>query len=746
MTTTTAGASTSVELAVSGMTCAACAARVERKLNKLDGVRATVNYATERAKVHLPPGLTAADAVAAVRTAGYDAQLATRMRDSHAEHTATVRDLRRRLVVAALLAIPLGNLSITLALVPGLRFPGWELLCVLLATPVVVYSALPFHRAAIRNLRHGGASMDTLVSIGVIASFAWALVSVLLGTGQSTYWLGFGTTAAGADAIYLDVAAGVTTFLLAGRYFEHRSRRSAVGLLTALAELGAKEAHVLRDGGEVMVPAATLRVGDLIVVRPGERLPADGEVVDGDSAVDVSMVTGESVPAEVRPGDQVVGASVNGHGRLVVRATGVGANTQLARMRALVERAVERKATVQRLADRVCAVFVPAVLALAALTFACWFVTGHSVREAFSPAIAVLIIACPCALGLATPTALMVGVARGAQLGILIKGPEALEATRTVDTVVLDKTGTVTTGQMTLTGHTSFGGEPADRVLRWAGAVEAASEHPIGAAIARAAGPDLPPVTGFRALVGAGARGEVDGRVVLVGSPALMAAEGITVPAAASAWLPDTATGVLVAVDNTVEGALVVRDTVRPSAAAAVARLHRLGLRTVLLTGDRPAVAHAVAAEVGITEVLAEVRPEDKAATVERLKAEGRRVAVVGDGVNDGPALACADLGMAMALGTDVAVEAADIVLVRDDLTTVPDAVVLAGRTLRTIRGNLAWAFGYNVAALPVAALGLLNPLIAGAAMSLSSLLVVTNSLRLRGFHATGRANSQAEE
>ncbi|MFD8500953.1 heavy metal translocating P-type ATPase [Amycolatopsis sp. NPDC059657] len=741
MSTTTADAPASVELAVSGMTCAACAARIERKLNKVDGVSATVNYATERAKVHLPSGFTAADAVALVRTAGYDAQFATRTRDSHAEHSTTVRDLRRRLVVAALLAIPLGNLSITLALVPSLRFDGWELLCVLLAAPVVAYSALPFHRAALRTLRHGGASMDTLVSIGVLASFAWALVSVLLGTGQSTYWLGFGTTAPGADAIYLDVAAGVTTFLLAGRYFEHRSRRSAVGLLTALAELGAKNAHILRDGGEVTVPAAALRVGDLIVVRPGERLPADGEVVDGDSAVDVSMVTGESVPAEVRPGDRVVGASVNGHGRLVVRATGVGANTQLARMRALVERAVERKSAAQRLADRVCAVFVPVVLVLAALTFAGWLVTGHGVREAFSPAIAVLIIACPCALGLATPTALMVGVARGAQLGILIKGPEALEATRAVDTVVLDKTGTVTTGRMTVTGHTSFGVEPADRVLRLAGAVEAASEHPIGAAIARAAGTGLPPVTGFRALVGAGARGEVDGRVVLVGSPALMAAEGISVPAAALAWLPDTATGVLVAVDSTVEGALAVRDTVRPSAAAAVARLHRLGMRTVLLTGDRPAAAHAVAAEVGITEVLAEVRPEDKAATVERLQAEGHRVAVVGDGVNDGPALACADLGMAMALGTDVAAEAADIVLVRDDLTTVPDAVVLADRTLRTIRGNLIWAFGYNVAALPIAAFGLLNPLIAGAAMSVSSLLVVTNSLRLRGFHATGRGD-----
>ncbi|MBB4906013.1 heavy metal translocating P-type ATPase [Actinophytocola algeriensis] len=752
--TTTAEAPESVELAVTGMTCAACAARIERKLNKLDGVHATVNYATERARVHLPPGVTAADAVEVVRTAGYDARPATGVRDSHAEHTATVRDLRGRLVIAALLAIPLGNLSITLALVPGLRFPGWEWLCVLLAAPVVAYSALPFHRAALRNLRHGGASMDTLVSLGVLASFTWALASLLLGTGEAGYWLGFGATAAGADAIYLDVAAGVTTFLLAGRYFEHRSRRSAVGLLTALADLGAKDAHVLRGAGEggveVMVPAAALRAGDLVVVRPGERIPVDGEVVEGDSAVDVSTVTGESVPAEVGPGDQVVGASVNGHGRLVVRAVAVGVNTQLARMRALVERAVERKAAVQRLADRVCAVFVPAVLVLAALTFAGWLGTGHSVRESFGPAVAVLIIACPCALGLATPTALMVGVARGAQLGILVKGPEALESTRTVDTVVLDKTGTVTTGRMTLTGHTTFGAESADQVLRWAGAVESASEHPVGAAIARAAGPGLPPVTEFRALVGAGARGTVDGRAVLVGTAAMVAAEGIEVPGAARTWLSDVdteaATGVLVAVDGAVEGGCAVRDTVRPSAAAAVARLHGLGLRTVLLTGDRPAVARAVAEEIGVTEVLAEVRPENKAATVRRLQAEGRRVAVVGDGVNDGPALACADLGMAMALGTDVAVEAADVVLVREDLTTVPDAIVLAGRTLRTIRGNLLWAFGYNVAALPVAALGLLNPLIAGAAMSLSSLLVVTNSLRLRGFRASGRGNDKTQE
>ena len=725
------------ELAVSGMTCAACAARIERKLNRLDGVHATVNYATERASVHLPPGLTAEDAIATVRGAGYDATIRA---DAGPDLTArTTRDLRRRLVVAAVLAIPLGNLSITLALVPGLRFPGWEALCVLLAAPVVAYSALPFHRAAWRTVRHGGASMDTLVSLGVLASFCWALWSVFAGGGGPGYWLGFGTTAAGADAIYLDVAAGVTTFLLAGRYFEHRSRRSAAGLLTALADLAAKDATVLRDGAETTVPAAALRVGDLLVVRPGERVPADGEVETGESALDVSAVTGESVPVDVAPGDRVVGASVNRLGRLVVRATHVGTHTQLAKMTALAEQATQRKASVQRVADRVCAVFVPAVLVIAVATLAGWSLSGHGWRDGFTAAVAVLVIACPCALGLATPTALMVGVARGAQLGILIKGPDALETTRAVDTVVLDKTGTVTTGRMVLAATTSFGDTAAPDVLRWAGAVEAASEHPIAAAVAEAAGPGLPAVTRFQALVGAGARGEVDGRDVLVGSPKLMADAGVPVPGRAEDWLDeaarDGATGVLVAVDGAIVGGVAVRDTLRQGAADAVTRLHALGLRTVLLTGDHPVTARAVADQVGIGEVLAGVAPTDKAATVERLRAGGHRVAMVGDGINDAPALAGADLSMAMALGSDIAVQAADVVVVRDDLTAVPDAIALAGRTWRTIRGNLAWAFGYNLAALPVAAAGLLNPLLAGAAMSLSSLLVVANSLRLRDFH-----------
>ncbi|MFD4638332.1 heavy metal translocating P-type ATPase [Lentzea sp. NPDC058436] len=724
MTTTTDGA---VELTVSGMTCAACATRIERKLNKVEGVRATVNYATERAIVHLPQGMRTDDAVQVVRDAGYDAAVSGHDREQWHD---TVTGLRRRLVVAAVLAIPLGNLSISLALVPALRFPGWEALCVLLALPVVTYSAWPFHRAALRNLRHGASSMDTLVSLGVLASFGWALWSLVAGSSGPGYWLGFGVTAEGADAVYLDVAAGVTTFLLAGRYFELRSRRSAVGLLTALAGIAAKDARVLRDGVETTVPAAQVLVGDLLVVRPGEALPADGVVTEGYSAVDTASMTGESVPVEVGPGDHVTGGTVNSAGRLLVRATAVGANTQLAQMRALAEQAAERKAAVQRLVDRVCSVFVPVVLVLSALTLAGWLLTDHSTREAFTAAVAVLIIACPCALGLATPTALMVGVARAAQLGILVKGPEVLEATRAVDTVVLDKTGTVTTGRMEVTATTSFTGQD---VLRWAAAVEAASEHPIGVAIAAACS-DVPAVTGFEALVGAGARGEVEGALVVVGSAELMARLDVVVPAAAVEWLSELgpATGVLVARHGEVVGGIALRDTVRPSARDAVARLHSLGLRTVLLTGDHEAAAQAVAEEIGVSEVIANVRPADKVAAIERLRAQGRHVAMVGDGINDGPALAAADLGMAIAHGSDIAAQTADVVLVRDDLDAIADTVVLAGRTLATIRGNLVWAFGYNAAALPLAAFGLLNPLIAGAAMSLSSVLVVANSLRLR--------------
>ncbi|MFE6616091.1 heavy metal translocating P-type ATPase [Amycolatopsis sp. NPDC057786] len=722
-----------VELTVSGMTCAACSARVERALNKLDGVRASVNYATERATVQVPEALADDVLVERVRKSGYTAEL--RGEEDPDIGFARVRDLRRRLVVAALLAIPLGNLSITLALVPRLRFPGWELLCLALAVPVVFWSALPFHRATLRNLRHQSSSMDTLVSLGVLSSFVWSAWSAFAGGTEPGYWIGFGPTAAGADAIYLDVAAGVTTFLLAGRYFESRSRGSAAGLLAALDALAAKDVRVLRDGVERMVPVGELAVGDLFVVKPGESIAADGVIHNGLSTVDVSAVTGEPVPAEVATGDRVVGASVNRDGRLVVRATAVGAHTQLAQMTALAERAQARKAAVQRLVDRICAVFVPAVLGVAVLTLAAWLLGGAPAREGFAAAVAVLIIACPCALGLATPTALMAGVGRGAQLGILIKGPDALEASRTVDTVVLDKTGTVTTGKMTVTACSPADGFTRGELLRFAGAVEAGSEHAIAAAVvtaARAELPDLPPVEGFGALPGLGAKGEVEGHAVLVGNARLFAEHGIAVPGDFTA--EDGTTTILVAVDGRAAGQLAVRDVVKPSARAAVEALHAFGLRTVLLTGDNEAAARVVADEIGVSDVRAGVLPAKKAAVIEELRAGGARVAMVGDGINDGPALATADLGMAMAQGSDIAVRSADMVLVREDLRVVPDAIRLADRTLRIIRGNLAWAFGYNVAAIPLAALGLLNPLIAGAAMSLSSVLVVSNSLRLKDF------------
>ncbi|ATY11519.1 heavy metal translocating P-type ATPase [Amycolatopsis sp. AA4] len=725
-----------LDLAVGGMTCAACAARVERSLGKLDGVRATVNYATERATVHYPPDLDPASLVATIERAGYTATV--RGETSPENRDARVRDLRRRLIVAAVLAVPLGNLSITLALVPSLRFPLWELVCLLLATPVVFWSAAPFHRAALRNLRHRSSSMDTLVSLGVLASYLWSAASVLIGSGgEAGYWIGFGATAPGADSVYLDVAAGVTTFLLAGRYFEARSRRGAADLLGALDALAAKDVRILREDGEVLVGIGELAVGDRFVVRPGEKIAADGTVDSGLSTVDVSAITGEPVPAEVGPGTRVIGGSINLNGRLVVRAEAVGARSQLAQMSALAERAQERKAAVQRLADRVCAVFVPVVSALALLTLAGWLLAGNPVRDAFGAAVSVLIIACPCALGLATPTALMVGVGRGAQLGILVKGPDALEASRTVDTVVLDKTGTVTQGRMTLAETRAFGAFAPTEVLRLAAAVEASSEHPIAAAIV-AGGPEVLPADEFEALPGLGARGVVEGMTVVVGRPRLLVDEGVSVvpeveDAVASAEAGG-ATVVLVAAAGEVAGMLVVRDEVKPSARAAVAQLHRLGLKTVLLTGDNEVTARAVAAEVGISEVLAGVLPSEKAAAVSALRGKGHRVAMVGDGVNDAPALATADLGLAVAEGTDLALRSADIILVREDLSVLPDAIRLAQRTLRTIRGNLVWAFGYNVAALPLAACGLLNPLIAGAAMSLSSVLVVANSLRLRNF------------
>ncbi|ASR39242.1 copper-translocating P-type ATPase [Prauserella marina] len=729
------------------MTCAACSARVQRGLNKLPGVTASVNYATERAIAEVAADTDTGLLLDRVSQLGYSASVrGTEHNDTGGER---VRDLRRRLVVAALLALPLGNLSISLALVPSLRFSGWQALCVLLAVPVVFWSALPFHRAAWRGLRHGSASMDTLVSLGVLASFCWSVVAMAAAGEEPGYWLGFGPTPPGADAIYLDVAAGVTTFLLAGRYFESRSRRAATALLRALDELAAKEARVLRDGEEVLVPVAALAVGDLLVVKPGEALPADGVVEDGRSSVDVSALTGEPVPADVTAGDRVIGASVNQTGRLLVRATEVGAHTQLAQMTALAERAQLRKAAVQRLVDRICAVFVPVVILVSLATLGAWLLAGQDTRLAFQAAVAVLIIACPCALGLATPTALMVGVARSAQLGILIKGPEALEASRAVDTVVLDKTGTLTTGTMTVVDLHVAGARNTGELLRFAGSVEAGSEHPIGAAIlarARAELGDVPPPRDFAAVPGFGAEAIVDGVRVVVGNERLFGERGIPVSPELTDHLRNAeregATAVLVAADAETIGVLVVRDQTKPSAPAAVATLRRMGLRTVLLTGDIEAAARTVAAEIGIDEVRAGVLPADKARAIDRLREGGTRVAMVGDGINDGPALASADLGMAIARGSDIAVRSADMILVREDLRVIPDAIRLANRTLTTIRGNLAWAFGYNIAAIPLAAAGVLNPLIAGAAMSLSSVLVVSNSLRLRSYDPAERSAS----
>jgi Cu+-exporting ATPase len=741
---TTSAPPRQLELTIGGMTCSACAARVQRSLNKLDGVEATVNYATEKATVTYSAGVEPDALTQCVEKAGYTATPPQAETDAERTTDRAV-DLRRRMTVAAVLSVPLCDLSITLALVPSLRFTGWELLCLVLAVPVVFWAALPFHRAALRNLRHRSSSMDTLVSLGMLASFGWSCWSLLFGASSGPgYWLGFGTTAAGADTVYLDVAAGVATFLLAGRYFEARSRRSAADLLNALDALAVKEVRVLRDGVERLVGIDTLRVGERFVVKPGDRVAADGRVVLGSSTVDTSAVTGEPVPAEVGPGDRVVGGMVNATGRLVVEATHVGADSQLARMSTVAEQAQARKANVQKLVDRVCAVFVPSVLVLSLGTLAGWLLTGHPGAAAFGAAVSVLIIACPCALGLATPTALMAGVGRGAQLGILIKGPDALEASRAIDTVVLDKTGTVTTGRMALTAvHLADGVSRAEALLL-AGAVEAASEHAIAAAIAataRAELGELPDAEGFEALPGLGASATVAGESVLLGRPRLLAERGVTVSDALTRVVADErergATVVLLARGGAAIAALSVQDEIKPSARAAVTALHALGLRTVLLTGDHEATARTIAAQAGIGEVLAGVLPDEKAAAIRRLQAEGRGVAMVGDGINDAAALATANLGLALADGTDIAMKAADVILVREDLRVVPDAIRLAHRTLRTIRGNLGWAFGYNLAALPLAACGLLNPLIAGAAMSLSSVLVVSNSLRLRNFEGS---------
>ncbi|QCX76710.1 Copper-exporting P-type ATPase A [Streptomyces sp. YIM 121038] len=746
-----------VELAVGGMTCASCSARIEKKLNRMEGVTASVNLATEKAKVSYADGVEVADLLATVEKLGYsarelvppaprgpDAPVDPAGRPTTADLTEADR-LLRRLLVSAALALPV----VVLAMVPALQFTYWQWLSLTLAAPVVVWGGLPFHRAALLNARHGAATMDTLVSLGTLAAFGWSLWALFVGTaGEPGMRHGFDLTVTrtdGSSAIYLEVAAGVVTFILLGRYLEARSKRKAGAALRALMELGAKDVTVLRDGTEKNVLVSELKVGDRFLVRPGEKIATDGTVVEGDSAVDASMLTGESVPVDVTTGDTVTGATVNVGGRLVVEATRVGADTQLSRMAKLVEDAQNGKAAAQRLADRISGVFVPVVLALAVATLGFWLGNGVGASAAFTAAVAVLIIACPCALGLATPTALMVGTGRGAQLGILIKGPEVLESTRRVDTIVLDKTGTVTTGRMTLQEVYAAEGTGEKELLRLAGALEHASEHPVARALAAGAArrsgldvADLPVPERFENVPGAGVRGTVDGHAVLAGSARLLTGAGVTgLDALADARARAEAAGrtvVLVAWDGVARGLLAVADTVKDTSAEAVRELRQLGLTPVLLTGDHQAVADSVARAVDIGTVYADVPPEDKADVVRRLRAEGRVVAMVGDGVNDAAALATADLGLAMGTGTDAAIEASDLTLVRGDLRAAADAIRLSRRTLATIKSNLFWAFGYNVAALPLAAAGLLNPMIAGAAMACSSVFVVTNSLRLRSF------------
>lgn len=728
-----------VRLAVGGMTCAACSTRVERRLNRLDGVTATVNYATGIAHVDAAADISSDTLCAEVTAAGYTAEPAAPDRPAFARSIsgdAEVADIRRRLVVALIAFFPLADLSVMFAVLPGTRFPGWQLLLTALALPVVLWSAAPLHRRALINARHGGASMDTLVSVGVLTATAWSLQTMYLAPSRDTTPDGVWAAIWSADSIYLEAAAGITAFVLAGRYFEARARRTAGDALAALAALAAHEVTVLtRDGREITVPTAELGTGQRFVVRPGETIAADGVVVEGSSGVDTAAMTGESLPVQVGAGAEVLGGTVALTGRLVVEARAVGADTALSGMIRLVEQAQQGKARMQRVADRVSAVFVPVVFALAAATFAAHLLLRDSLDSAGSAAIAVLVIACPCALGLAIPTALMVASGRGAQLGIFVKGHQAFEATRDVDLVVFDKTGTLTEGRMRVVAVDAP--DPAE-TLRLAGSVEAASEHAVAAAITEHARGvvDLEPVSDFEALAGLGARGRVGEREVLIGRARLMTDRGLTVPAdlteRAAGHARRGRTTVLVAVDGQVCAVIAVADTVKESAAGAVARLHRLGLRTAVLTGDNEHAARAVAGEIGITDIHADLLPEDKVTQIRRWQSDGHRVAMVGDGINDGAALACADLGLAIGAGTDVAIAAADVILVRTDLSTVPDAVELAHATLRTIRGNLAWAFGYNVVAIPVAALGWLNPLIAGAAMAFSSFFVVTNSLRLR--------------
>ena len=746
-----------LELSIGGMTCASCAARIEKKLNKLDGVSASVNYATEKAKVVYNDDVTPEDLVATVEATGYTATLPPPPETAAPEGGASPTDADReadgwwqRLIISAVLTVPV----LLMAMVPALQFDHWQWLSLTLASPVVVWGALPFHRAAWTNLRHGAATMDTLISVGVSAAYLWSLWALFFTDAGMTGMRMQFELLPGRDAntephIYLEIAAAVTTFILAGRYFEAKAKRSSGAALRALLDMGAKDVAVLRDGGiEIRVPVGQLTVGDLFVARPGEKIATDGIVVSGTSAVDASMLTGEPVPVEVGPDDGVVGATVNAGGRLVIRATRVGSDTQLAQMARLVEQAQNGKAEVQRLADRVSAVFVPIVIGLSLLTLAAWLLTGSSATAAFTAAVAVLIIACPCALGLATPTALLVGTGRGAQLGILIKGPQILESTRRVDTIVLDKTGTVTTGRMSVDAVHPVDGVNSGEVLRLAGALEHASEHPIGQAIARYATDevgDLPVVESFVNAGGQGVSGVVDGHAVVAGRQAWLAQElSMAAPASlrsiAEGAESEGRTPIWVGWDGGARAAIIVSDTVKQTSPEAIAELRSLGLRPMLLTGDNARAAGAVARSVGIDagEVFAEVLPADKLDVVKRLQDQGAIVAMVGDGVNDAAALAQADLGLAMGTGTDVAIEASDLTLVRGDLTAAPDAIRLARATLRTIKGNLFWAFAYNVAAIPLAAFGLLNPLIAGAAMAFSSVFVVSNSLRLRRFTPKG--------
>jgi Cu+-exporting ATPase len=701
------------DLTIEGMTCASCAAQVERHLNKLDGVTASVNLATETATVTFPVAIPLADLITTVNQAGFTAT-------PQAAPSPTPRlptRLTPRLLISLVLAVPV----VLLAMTP--HFPGWAWLSLVLATPVATWGAWPFHRAAVANARHGVATMDTLISLGVTAAYAWSLVALLTGTGST----------------YLDVAAGVPVLILLGRDLEARAKRRSGAALRALLALGAKDVAVLRNSREVRVPVTQLAAGEEFVVRPGEKIAADGIVRSGRSAVDFSLLTGEPVPVEVGPGDAVTGGGVNANGRLVVRATRVGADTQLAQLARLVVAAQAGKPPVQRLADRISSVFVPVVIGIAVATLAAWLATGHPAAAAFTAAVAVLIIACPCAMGLATPTAILTGTGRGAQLGIVISGPEVLESTRTVDTIVLDKTGTLTTGRLALTEVITTPGQSEAELLRLAGALESGSEHPIAAAIT-AANPspaDLPEVTGFTSYPGLGVRGVVDGHTVLAGRRDwLESSWTVPEPLAARAAAAEAAgrTTVFAGWDGQVRGVLVVADTLKPTSAAAVGRLRALGLRPILLTGDNERAAREVAAAVGISEVIAGVLPAGKVDVIKRLQGAGRVVAMAGDGVNDAAALAQADLGLAMGTGTDAAIQASDLTLVRGDLLAAPDAIALSRRTLRIIKGNLFWAFGYNAAAIPLAALGFLNPLIAAAAMAFSSVFVVTNSLRLRRF------------